>query len=196
MVDRVDHVLGTRVHGLTALDQVICANALKDLAQPVSNGYRNEAIWLSRLILCCLCLVFPGFLLCCLALCVLDHAFLVLLAHIVDLHAGQGAKGQCLLDGKPRIVGMNMYFYNVIIGNHHDGITDRLQISLELMFAVFIVMLLQIDDELGAVAIFDMCRVNVSGCCTLCFCRCACRRFGIRNRDIHFLAADTVKCAL
>ena len=42
---------------------------------------------------------------------------------------------------------MNMYFYNVIVGNHYDRVTDRLQISFELMFAVFIVMLLQIDDD-------------------------------------------------
>lgn len=56
---------------------------------------------------------FLGLLLCCLALCVLNHAFLMLLAHVVDLHAGQGTKGQRLLDGKTRIVGVNVYFYDI-----------------------------------------------------------------------------------
>ena len=139
--------------------------------------------------LCCLSIFFLGLLLCCLALCVLNHAFLMLLAHVVDLHAGQGTKGQRLLDGKTRIVGVNVYFYDIIIGNNNNGITDGLQVSLELMLAVLIVMLLQIDDKLGAIAIFDMSRVDISGCCALCLgCSCA-DRFCVRNRNIYFLAA-------
>ena len=80
----IEHILCTRVHCLTALDQVIHTQFLKDLCHSLSHRYGNKANFLRRL--CCFfffflfCLFFRHFL------GILYKLLLMLLTHIVDLH--------------------------------------------------------------------------------------------------------------
>ena len=80
----IEHILCTRVHRLTALDQVIHTQFLKDLCHSLSHRYGNKANFLRRL--CCFfffflfCLFFRHFL------GILYKLLLMLLTHIIDLH--------------------------------------------------------------------------------------------------------------
>ncbi len=76
----------------------------------------------------------------------------MLFPHVVDLHPGQRAKGQGLLDGKPRVVGVDMHFDHIIIRYHPDG----LQVSLKLPLLPVPVLLFHIDDKFRAVAELDV----------------------------------------
>ena len=120
----------------------------------------------------------------------------MLLAHVVDLHAGKETKGQCFLDRKTRIVRVNMNFYDIIVRNDYDGVTNGFQICLELMLAVFVVMFFQIDDKLRTIAILNVCGIDISCCCAFCLSlhvhSCLC----VRNGDINLFAAEAIKCAL
>ena len=80
-----EHIVCARVHRLSALDDIIHAQFTEDLVHPVSDGNGDKSNRFSRLFLlfrlCSLSLLRSDFL------CVADQLFLMLLAHIIDLHA-------------------------------------------------------------------------------------------------------------
>ena len=86
----------------------------------------------------------------------LEQLFLMLKPHVIDLHIGKRTILQCLLDCESGVIGMYVHLHHVIIRNHHDGIADGLQISLEIHLLLDIKGLVQHDDKFGAVAEFDL----------------------------------------
>ncbi len=80
----------------------------------------------------------------------------MLFPHVVDLHPGQGAKGQGFLDGKTRIVGVDVNLHHIIVRHHHDRIPNGLQIRLKLPLLSVPVLLLHVDDKFRAVAELDI----------------------------------------
>ena len=124
MVNGCQHILSAWVHGLTALNQIINANALEDLAKALSNGYGNETIRLSRF----LCFRFLSLFLCLLRFRYLlrffDQFLLMFFSHVVDLDPGKRTVSQRFLDRKSRIIRMDMDLDHIIIRNHNHAVTD------------------------------------------------------------------------
>ena len=85
--DRTQHIFGTRIHGLTAFDQIINAQFAEDFTDTLTNGNGNKSDRLRRhhfftlfffelLLFCNFCRIFDQFL-------------LMLLTHIVNFDTGQ-----------------------------------------------------------------------------------------------------------
>ena len=150
-VDRVQHILSTWIHGLTALDQIVYTKFFEYVCESVTCGHCDEANFLCRfLFLLFFCLLFGKFL------CVFDKFFLMFFAHIVDLHTGKGSISQCTLDRLSRMIGVHMDFDDLIVCNENDGITDGSQEFLEFVFFFDRKRFVQKDDEFCTVTEFDI----------------------------------------
>ena len=110
---------------------------------------------------------------------------MVFLAHIVDLHSGEGAVSQTFFESKTRMVRMDMDFNDIVIRNYNDAVTDGLQISFKFLLLVHIISFLHIYDKLGAVAVLNIGSGKIITSrshlrfCGLCV--CGCRRSGIKR---------------
>ena len=125
MVNRCQHIFGTRIHCLTTFNNIVNSKLFENIVHTVTDGYgdkSNRFTWL---------FLFIFSLLCCNFFSVLDQLFLMLFPHIVDLHTGKLSKCKCFLDGKSRIVRMNMDLNDIVICHAYDRIADRLKICLE-----------------------------------------------------------------
>ena len=150
-VDRVQHILSTWIHGLTALDQIVYTKFFEDVCESITCGHCDEANFLCRfLFLLFFCLLFGKFL------CVFDKFFLMFFAHVVDLHTGKGSISQCTLDRLSRMIGVHMDFDDLIVCNENDGITDGSQEFLEFVFFFDRKRFVQKDDEFCTVTEFDI----------------------------------------
>ena len=184
------HILGARVHGLTALDQVINTESLEDLFDSLSDGHGDESVLLRRLFCCFFSLLIFLCLLCCDLFCVLDQALLMLLTHVVDLHSGQLSVRQRLGNCFSRIVGMYVYLNQLVVCNENDRISDSVQKIFECINLFIRKRVFQHNDKLGAVAEFDFffCLFGRSDKFCLCF-----RHLEIQ---INLFPEERVICAL
>ena len=167
MIHCLQHILRAGIHGLSALDNIIHIQSAEDLRQTVADGYRNETGFFPGLAgLRSLCgRLFLHFLLSSHTGSLTNQLLLMLFAHVVNLHAGQAAVSQSLLNRKTGIVRVYMYLHDLIIRNYYDGITDRFEISLEGMFLLQREFLLQINDKLGAVTELNIAEIRGSRPC-------------------------------
>ena len=106
---RVQHILGAGVHGLSAGDHVVDADPAEDLLQACADGNADKAVGLALTLLFLFRLALLLFIRLLFLLrgdlgSILDQALMVLLAHVVDLHAGKRTVGKALLDREARII--------------------------------------------------------------------------------------------
>ena len=92
---------------------MINSEIAEDIIQAFSDRNCHETKWFLRLFL--LRFLYSFLLGCLLAILLVDDLLLVLLTHIVNLHACKRAKLQTLLEGKSRMVRMHMYLHDLII---------------------------------------------------------------------------------
>ena len=181
LVDRVQHILCTRVHSLTALDQIIYTKLPEDVSKSVTCGHCNKSDFLCRLLLLLfLSLLFRELLR------ILDQLLLMFFSHVIDLHTGKSTISQSPLDRLSRMVGVYMNLDNLIICDKNDGITKRSQKFLKFMFFFQRKRFIQKNNKLCTVAKF-----NISLCLwrDLRHCRtCS----SLKIRIINFLAKETV----
>ena len=105
-------------------------------------------------------------LLLCNCLRIADQLLLMLLTHVVNLHAGQRTKCECLLKGKTRMIGMNMHFDDLVIRNNDNAVTDILKICLQLLLHLILISLKHYD-KFGTITKLNICRI-LRGSCRHC----------------------------
>ena len=118
LFDCFQHILRTRIHRLSALDDIVGTDSLEDLRKTFSDGYGDKSIFLARSLFLLFGFLF-FLLLCRQTFGIFDQFLLMLLTHIINLDAGQGTVGQCFLDSQTRIVCMNVNFDNIIICHNY-----------------------------------------------------------------------------
>ena len=164
--DCFQHILRTRIHRLSALDDIVSADALENLRKTFSDRYGDKSIFLAWFFL----LLF-GFLFC-LLLCrqtfgIFDQFLLMFLTHIVNLDAGQGTVGQCFLN------------------RNYQGVADRAQIIFQFLLCRLIRRFFCIDNKFRTITKTDIRCLRASGACC-CFCRSISRYRRSNCRvDIH-----------
>ena len=182
--DCFQHILRTRIHRLSALDDIVSADALENLRKTFSDRYGDKSIFLAWFFL----LLFGFFF--CLLLCrqtfgIFDQFLLMFFAHIVNLDAGQGTVGQCLLNRQTWIVCMNVNLDNIIICHNYQGVADRAQIIFQFLLCRLIRRFFCIDNKFRTITKTDICCLRASGTCC-CFCRSISRYRRSNCRvDIH-----------
>ena len=144
-IDRADDVIGRGVHGLTALNDGICAEIGEQALEALACCDSNKAV---------------------LFLCRHDHALLrrvrralddlrgVLLAHILDLYREERAEFQTLLQRLVRLVGVHVHLYDVIILDHNERVADIVQDRTQTADIARLV--LAFRDKFGAVCERDV----------------------------------------
>ena len=156
ILTRSQNIVGARIHGLSAADDVGCADAAEDLCHAVASAYGNHCIRKSLLRRGFLLRLFRCFLLFCQFLRILDQLFLMLDTHVIDLHIGQEAVAESFLNRVTRLVRVNVNLDNVIQRDKYDGITDGFQITAEFVLLLLAHLFFGVDDELGAVSELDI----------------------------------------
>ena len=89
--------------------------------------------------------------------------------HVVDLHAVKISVLEGLLERKARVVRMDMDLHHLIVRDKNEAVADRCQEVLHFLLIVLCEGLLEIDDELRAVPVFDRVGADllVTGLCGL-----------------------------
>ena len=155
LADGVQDILSAGIHRLSAFDHHVDADLGKDMAESAACGDTDKAVLFSFGSGGC----FRFFLLLFLrgnAGRVLDQPLIVLLPHIVDLHAGQLSVGKTLLDREAGIIGMHMDLHEFVRRDTYDRIADGFQKCLELRLFLLRERRFKKDDELGTVSELDV----------------------------------------
>ena len=109
--------------------------------------------------------------------------------HVVNLHAGKCSVCQRTFKCLTRMIGVHMYFYDFIICDKYDGISDGSKEFLERMFFFNRHRFVQKNDKLSAVSELDV-----------CFClwrdpgNCSCTRF-LEIGIIYIFTEEAINCS-
>ena len=186
MVDSGQHIIRTRIHSLSALDDIVHAQFPEYLIHPLADRNSDKANRFSGffflLKFSCLGLLFRYLLR------ITDQFLLVLLAHIVNLHPGELAVCESFLDSKSRVVCVDMDLHDIVVRNADNRIADGLQVRLELGLVRFRERLVCHNDKFRTVAELDICL------CLLGRFHHFCSRTGVNSRVVDLLAGECVVC--
>ena len=171
-IDRTEHIICTRIHCLSAFNDIICTELSENPIHSFTDRYGYKTNRLSRfffLLLRCL--------LSCRFFCVFDQFFLMLFPHVINLHSGKLTVCERFLNRKSRIVRVYMNFHNIIIGNTNDRIADRFKISFKLCFILICKFFFCHDNKFCTIA-----KLNI--------------RFRLLGRFYHFCSAACFDCRI
>ena len=176
-LNSIEHVFGTRIHSLTAFDQIIYAKLTENLRKSLTYGYGNKSMILWRFFVFCLffCKFFRIF----------DQFFLMFFSHIVNLHAGKLTIRECAFKSLSRMIGVHVYLDNLIISYQNNGITDGIQKFTETVDLILWKRFFKKDNKLCTISKFDICLCLRRNLCDL---RSCCFKLGI----IHFFSMISV----
>ena len=87
----------------------------------------------------------------------------MLLAHIVDFHAGKRPHAESLLNCESGIIGVDVHLHHIFRGNADNRIADGFQKRLKSLFLVIGERIFQIDNELRTITETNLGRIQMGG---------------------------------
>ena len=150
MVDCRQHILRTRIHRLTALNDIVYSQFTENIIHAFPYRNCNKSHWFARFFLLFFLLGGHFF-------CIPYQFFLVFLSHIVNLHTWELTISKRLLDRKSGIICMDMNFYYVVVCHTDNRIPNRLQICFEFCLLLVCERFLCHNDKFCTIPKFDVC---------------------------------------